>query len=555
MQFRPVFYEDESSIRNRLLAAVPSGLATVEGTFARDILEMGVLEFARLWDELNFMVSQTFPQWASGDLLDAHALSFGLLRGTGVAATGSVRFTGEPGIVIPTGVVLAVPNADPDVPRVEFLVSNTTSEVIPAAGWLDLDIEAVEVGVDGNVNAGAVVAISGTQVTGLTGLTNPYPTFGGEDPENDEALRARVLAEAALPTGSGTELDYERWGREVAGVSEVAAKGNWDTSGISPPATAANGTVQVSLRGPAHVPVGWDVVQSAQKHLDPGRQVISIFEENEGWSNPLADATESYESGAGEVQSGFASYTLLLPSGAGATVVSLDRRMDLSRFADEDEFYLWTYASDWSKYTNTSYVRFYVDDSNYFACTQATQSSDGVVRPTTSSGWWLWRPSRGSFSATGAPTWDAITRVEVSLARSATFTARLDYWTIRSKIGAAGRGRAPVGAAVTVVSPVSKPITVTAVLVLADGYTLTGTLGTTNVTGLIEAGLTEYLASVKPGDPVRFAGVANVLHDTPGVTDFSSLSVTSGALTADVYGETIPATLHEYPTLSGTVLS
>lgn len=100
-----------------------------------------------------------------------------------------------------------------------------------------------------------------------------------------------------------------------------------------------------------------------------------------------------------------------------------------------------------------------------------------------------------------------------------------------------------------------KPITIVATLVLADGYALTDALGATNAKTLVQQGLQDYLASVQPGQPVRFAGVANVLHDTPGVVDFSALVVTSGGVTADAYGETIPVTMHEYATLYSLTLS
>ena len=99
----------------------------------------------------------------------------------------------------------------------------------------------------------------------------------------------------------------------------------------------------------------------------------------------------------------------------------------------------------------------------------------------------------------------------------------------------------------TVVTPVAKPIDVAAALTLQDGYTLTGANGTTNATELVKAAIQAYLADLQPGDPVRFNGIANAIHDTAGVIDFTISKMARKGQTGTA---NIAVTLHEYATLN-----
>jgi uncharacterized phage protein gp47/JayE len=119
-----------------------------------------------------------------------------------------------------------------------------------------------------------------------------------------------------------------------------------------------------------------------------------------------------------------------------------------------------------------------------------------------------------------------------------------DYWTFRSTAGAVGQGRAPIGAAVTVVTPVSKAVTITwSALEAAAGYTYAGSPGTTNLKTLLQNNLSAYFSGLEPGDPVRLKDVENVIHDTPGVVDFSGVQLNGAAANVTV-------TLNEYAVLA-----
>lgn len=525
-RFDPLYLETEETVRARMLGDMPDGLSREEGSFARDILEVSVLEFSRMWDELNRYAAYSFPTFAYGDLLDAHAESYGLKRSLGTKATGRIRFTAPAGTEIPPSTIVEVPGTDPDAERVRYSTVNTTTLVVGVNGYIDIESEALAVGKLYNRPAGSVALID-SPVSGVTAVTNVTPMTGGSDPEDDLALRRRVLDEVRLPVGSGSKLDYVVWARVIPGVDKVAVIPLWDTSHPSAPGTGVpNGTVALSIRDQDYTPVDWSVVQETQRYLDPSRQMIALLEDGEAWI--VAEGPGGLSWVTTTVQMG-ASAMRVTNAAAATTVVSLAREMDLGHFDGTDDIYLWLRADNWANIAATSYIEFRKDAANYFRVTLATRSSGtsgqfpATDKPTTGSNtWWLYRVSKSQFTKTGAPSWEDIDSVRLGVVSTAAATLDADYWSIRSLSGAAGEGKAPVGAAVTVVTPVPKQIVVTVTgLVLRDGYTLLGTPGTTNITELIRSNLEDYFRTLQPGDPVRVVDVANAIHDTTGVLDFT----------------------------------
>src|SRR4051794_29736945 len=112
-RFQPIYQETQDTVRARLLKAVPENYAVVEGSWARDMLEISVLELSRMWSELNNYLSYTFIQYAYGPLLDGMGQQYGTPRKPGTPATGTVRFTAPPGTVIARSTLVGVPSVDP----------------------------------------------------------------------------------------------------------------------------------------------------------------------------------------------------------------------------------------------------------------------------------------------------------------------------------------------------------------------------------------------------------------------------------------------------------
>lgn len=84
-----------------------------------------------------------------------------------------------------------------------------------------------------------------------------------------------------------------------------------------------------------------------------------------------------------------------------------------------------------------------------------------------------------------------------------------------------GLGQAPIGAIVTVVSAIEKLINVSADVTISGGYTLPG------VTTAFETLLTNYLKDIAFSNDttVKYSKIGGLLLDTPGITDYTSLTV------------------------------
>lgn len=137
----------------------------------------------------------------------------------------------------------------------------TTSEELPTEntteGVLYLPIEAIEEGIAGNVGANAITAmVSG--ISGVTDITNPDPTEGGTEVEDDEDLRTRFLLHFQ-GSGSGNEADYTKWCLSHPGVGKVTVVPN--INGL--------GTVGCILMTTDGDPVSDTIVDDVQWMLDP----------------------------------------------------------------------------------------------------------------------------------------------------------------------------------------------------------------------------------------------------------------------------------------------
>ena len=541
-----LFVETPDTVRERMLRRLPPAWSREEGSVPRDLLEMCVYESSLLWSELNRVLLQSFPSTATGAYMDAHGESYGVQRGTGTLAVGVMRFSGSVGAAVPPATLVQVPTTDPEAQQLRFQTTNTSSAAVGASGYVDVPVQALLVGADHNVAAGAITLL-GNAVPNITGVTNPAAMTQGSDPQDDDALRGDVLDQAALPSGGGSQLDYIVWAKQVAGVEDVAVAPLWDKTGVTPGTGNPNLTVGLTLRDAARAPVDWAVLQAAQRYLDPSRQLVAIMEDGETWS-PITGPAPTWD--PTDPQVGDSVLRLSVSGGPQVNVVELVRPMDLSRFDADDEFYLWLRATDWARVNNASYLRFHTDAANYYSIPFGPAApAPGVVKPASGSAWFLLRARKGTFTATGAPNWSSIASVRIGydfpgVAGGTFWSLDADYFSIRSLQGAAGEGRATIGHAVTVFTPVPKSISVSATVTLAPGYTLTGAPGSTNIVDLVKANLTAFLRTLAPGSPVRVADIANAIHDTPGVVDFELTNPAAN----------VPVALNQYAVLGGVSL-
>lgn len=167
---------------------------------------------------LEWLSQQLFVTKAEGKYLDnPHGIMWGVQRRPGSFASGSVRFYGNNGTVIP---------ADTRLQNEAGVEYGTTAIATITGGVVTVNIQAIESGVAGNFIRPEPSAIIYLQmISPISGVDDTIEVIGdltgGEDTEDDETYRARILQRIqTIPTG-GSAADYVRWATSYPGVARA----------------------------------------------------------------------------------------------------------------------------------------------------------------------------------------------------------------------------------------------------------------------------------------------------------------------------------------------
>lgn len=166
-----------------------------------------------LYGLLRWLSKQILPDTADNDILNRHSNIWNITRKAAAQATGTVQFTGSNGLFIPAGTTLQ---------RADFAEFKTVSDQTFSGATMDVIIQAVEGGVDGNTAASSkLTLISPIAGVNSTAIVDGAGIAGGSDTEGDDALRARLLARIQQPPHGGASFDYVQWALEIAGVTRA----------------------------------------------------------------------------------------------------------------------------------------------------------------------------------------------------------------------------------------------------------------------------------------------------------------------------------------------
>jgi uncharacterized phage protein gp47/JayE len=247
--------QTEEAIRERMLANIPDDIDKSEGSFIWDAIVPAAieLELAATWAQE--VLRRGFAQTTFGEYLDMRADEHGLTRRPAAPAKGTVTFTGTPGTLIPAGTQVSTASTDTS-PAVVF--QTTVDATITAAGTVDVPVQAVEGGSQGNVPAGAIVFLA-EPLPGVSSVTNAAATSGGEDEESDESLLQRYLTKVRNPSAGGNKADYINWALEVPGVGGVSVV----------PVRDGPGTVSIAIIDTNKMPASQELVDAVQDYIAP----------------------------------------------------------------------------------------------------------------------------------------------------------------------------------------------------------------------------------------------------------------------------------------------
>jgi uncharacterized phage protein gp47/JayE len=248
--------ETEDEIHQRMLQGFPSDISTTEGSIAWDATRPVAIEKAEMISmQLTEVLRIALPQYSYGEHLRFLAVLRGIWEKEAVKARTMLRVEAAPGTSIPAGSIAIVPS-DGVQEVIEFKTLERGD--VDETEIIELQVESLKEGVEGNVDAGTIIAFA-RSITGVRSVTNPEPATGGADPEDDESLRERFIYSYQEPPLSGARNDYKRWAQEVPGVGFVDVIPEWE----------GPGTVKVILLDANGAPANQSLVDAVQEHIAP----------------------------------------------------------------------------------------------------------------------------------------------------------------------------------------------------------------------------------------------------------------------------------------------
>lgn len=174
-------------------------------------------------EHLAWIARQIIPSDADEAELLKHCAWWGIVRKPASRAGGPVQLT-----LTDT----ATADAGTQLQRSDGVIYRITASKSAPAGTMNVELEAVDAGASGNAQVGTrltfITPQAGIQqsatVTG-SGLT------GGADVESLSELLSRLEFRVQYPPSGGTKYDFERWAREVPGVTRSWCLPEWPQAG------------------------------------------------------------------------------------------------------------------------------------------------------------------------------------------------------------------------------------------------------------------------------------------------------------------------------------
>ncbi len=238
------------AILARMLSRIPDSLDKREGSVIFDAMAPAAYELADLYEALYAAYEDTFLYTAKGDALDKRGEELGLPRKSAVKAVRKGVFADGGGLPMDIDLGSRFSTMDPTGSQ-NFLVVEKM-----AAGVYRM--EAEDAGSHGNRFQGDLMGISHIAGLGSGVLTDIL--IPGEEEEDDEIYRARVVGHLKNEMADGNIGQYIKWAAEYDGIGQAKVFPCWN---------GAN-TVRVSILDSLNRVASPVLVADFQAYLDPG---------------------------------------------------------------------------------------------------------------------------------------------------------------------------------------------------------------------------------------------------------------------------------------------
>jgi len=143
-----------------------------------------------------------------------------------------------------------------NAPPIQFRVKSGQGKYIAAgqASIVGVQVECTQVGEVGNVPSGAINLVA---QAGFDSVTDSALVESGQEKEDDEVYRVRILERKRNPERGGAPIDYKIWAESVEGVVSATVF----------PRSRGNGTVDILVTGSDGIP-SQTLIDQIQAHIN-----------------------------------------------------------------------------------------------------------------------------------------------------------------------------------------------------------------------------------------------------------------------------------------------
>ena len=237
-------------LKSRCMAAMPEGIDTREGSLIDTAVGPVCAELASAYLTLQSYYDLLFPDTSAEGYLDRIAAQYGISRGEASPAEIEAAFEDQEGgdFTVPAGMRFSLGG-------VFYLV---------AESWTGGGRLRCETAGEAGNQLGELLPCD--YLTGFGKAEAVEVLTPGEEREDDESLRARVLELLAYPAFGGNVSDYKEKVRSLPGVGGVRVT----------PVVSGGGTVGIEVRGSDFSPAGESLLEDVRELLIPGQQADGL---------------------------------------------------------------------------------------------------------------------------------------------------------------------------------------------------------------------------------------------------------------------------------------
>jgi len=214
---RPSIETIKDRIEKGIEARLFGGLALLRVAVLRVLARVFAGVLHGLYGYLQWIVDQLFVTTAETEFLNRHGEMWNIDRKAGSFASGSAIFSGIDGTIIPS---------DTRIQNEDGIEYGTTIPVTITGGVATATIQAIESGEIGNfIRPNPPDPIYLQMISPIAGIEDDVEVdgdiTGGEDVEDDEDYRVRILQRIQSTPSGGSSSDYITWALSFPGVDRA----------------------------------------------------------------------------------------------------------------------------------------------------------------------------------------------------------------------------------------------------------------------------------------------------------------------------------------------